>query len=77
VGRVSPLVEKVIFCDFLSPLQSLIRNNKKQGLKLTETDNLSILSKSNVLTKLVYALPMLFGYLTDHSIESGQEMTTA
>jgi len=44
----------------------LLTQLKKQGLKLAETDNVF---KSIVLSKLIYALPMLFGYLTDHQIE--------
>ena len=39
----------------------LLTHLKKQGLKLTETDNVF---KSIILTKLIYATPALFGYLT-------------
>ena len=61
------------FNDYVSALVTvcnqrlyLLTQLKKQGLKLAETDNVF---KSIILTKLIYALPMLFGYLTDHQIE--------
>ena len=45
---------------------NLLTQLKKQGLKLAETDNVF---KSIILTKLIYALPVLSGYLTEHQIE--------
>ena len=61
------------FNDYISTLVTicnqrlyLLTQLKKQGLKLAETDNVF---KSIILTKLIYALPVLSGYLTEHQIE--------
>ena len=54
------------FNDYISTLVTICNQLKKQGLKLAETDNVF---KSIILTKLIYALTVLFGYLTEHQID--------